>query len=1384
MPWRLIYSYAHIHEGFSVKSLLIKTFHLLILILILPSTDLFAIELSRDTFTGIGNTNSWSGKNTTQENNQLRINRDTTASKTFNFPTYANKPVLVKLTATKIDMWELDDLLEINFNGTLYKSNTTGTISLNGTVNASGKLTITIKPNTSKDAEDIYIDDVIITTIDNIAPVVANATFSISDKTSNGTGVGTVTATDANGDSISYSIISGNTGNTFTINSANGLITVATSSNLNHTATPSYSLTVQASDGSLSSNGTININITAPIPVVNVGERTFALRNPVTTRNIKGGLKVIGNTVLCVKSGGVCYDYSGELSNSQLDLQYIDVDGVNRTYNNSSQAELSIPSTATVKWVGVYTQGYISNNNSSEVGDIVKEAMYLTVPSVGTLSVIPEIVDLYNNNNYGYTYDTYSSIPSLVGKKGFDINGWITGANIKAETGEDSSSGLGNFGAWTLVVVYEDTNASLKNISVFDGYKQVANIDGFKSVDITTAGFLTPTSGIVTSTVSLFVGEGDKNIIGDKLYVDGVAINETNAFYSITSGFNAKPNYANKQGIDIQNHQVGVDGNTSHPQIIGRNKQSATITLTSVKDTYFPSMVAFTTDLYEPRVCYAESYFDSSGNPLKNPNIGDTVIIKTWIANMKKDASDGNLDVAQKVEITMEVDNKNLHYKSNTLSIKNIGESANSNKTDTKDSDIAEFSSDINTSVWRIGTGAGAINGGDLQPNITNDPANKVYVSFQTELLTSGNINLANLYKVSYENSNMGLRIGDESPVNIGICADFNTSLVINAPLGIFNIVNDNFSGGSISDNPKDEENALFTQVVNQNFNVKILALNTDFVTLKPYTGDLNLSLISTPNYLITDTEMQKQEKCNSASSLTSFQTITFSNQSVKELTLNYPTAYTNISFKMSFNDNGILKYVCSRDSFSIRPITYALTANTAPLIGGNTNYTLTIDALASGYNQSITANTIDKNASIDLNIPIGCTLPASKIEVTPPINFSDNGVASYSPFVYNNVGDVNVTISDNDWTKIDQQSFNGKLNDDCIVGSTSSTPINGKVGCLIQKVQSFVFIPKEFKNNLDVQNFNDGNFTYISNDGNMSATALLTTKAILENNATATNYTANCFAKDINYTLSLKQNPTTWLNGIPDAINRIRYFDDDNVTSHFENNNTIGSAIFSSFEGNFTNGIAPNLAMRFNIVRAINKLDEPFHIAKNDFNITAMTDTSGTIGVDFNRTVDKNTTFYYGRVYARNHTVNGNFANNVPIYYEVYCKTCNRQSLDINGSESVDSLNWYKNLFHATTHAELLDANYTAISGTTPNGHQALSIDLTAPKVPHKDKIQMHAPSWLLHDPISSMATTNDFLVEFTQGATTWAGQGSLGRTIDDTNTSVSRKSNKRIEW
>jgi uncharacterized protein YjdB len=99
----------------------------------------------------------------------------------------------------------------------------------------------------------------------NQAPNIQNQNFQINENSANSTTVGTVVATDPNvGQTLTYSIISGNTNTAFAIGATSGILTVANSAALNFETTSLFSLVVKVQDngtGALSSQATITVTV-------------------------------------------------------------------------------------------------------------------------------------------------------------------------------------------------------------------------------------------------------------------------------------------------------------------------------------------------------------------------------------------------------------------------------------------------------------------------------------------------------------------------------------------------------------------------------------------------------------------------------------------------------------------------------------------------------------------------------------------------------------------------------------------------------------------------------------------------------------------------------------------------------------------------------------------------------------------------------------------------------------------------------------------------------------------------------------------------------------------------------------------------------------------
>ena len=103
------------------------------------------------------------------------------------------------------------------------------------------------------------------------SPQLSDVAFTLAENSVNGTSLGILEASDADGDTLTYLIISGNDAEAFSLDSVSGALTVSTSSALDFETTPAFNLAIQVSDGALSDSATVTINLT------DVDETTLSL---------------------------------------------------------------------------------------------------------------------------------------------------------------------------------------------------------------------------------------------------------------------------------------------------------------------------------------------------------------------------------------------------------------------------------------------------------------------------------------------------------------------------------------------------------------------------------------------------------------------------------------------------------------------------------------------------------------------------------------------------------------------------------------------------------------------------------------------------------------------------------------------------------------------------------------------------------------------------------------------------------------------------------------------------------------------------------------------------------------------------------------------------
>ncbi len=175
-----------------------------------------------------------------------------------------------------------EEISEIKWSG-IINPNSFGIISVSIPENI-----ITDKANNSNAASNIFsIEYVYI----NHSPVVENQSFSIPENSPEGALVGTVQASDPDGDNLSFTIVSGNTDDAFVIDENSGEISLTSGNILNYEITPEYNLIINVTDDAIEPK---SVNSTIIISVVDVAEK-FEANNIITPDDSRNKYWIIKN---------------------------------------------------------------------------------------------------------------------------------------------------------------------------------------------------------------------------------------------------------------------------------------------------------------------------------------------------------------------------------------------------------------------------------------------------------------------------------------------------------------------------------------------------------------------------------------------------------------------------------------------------------------------------------------------------------------------------------------------------------------------------------------------------------------------------------------------------------------------------------------------------------------------------------------------------------------------------------------------------------------------------------------------------------------------------------------------------------------------------------
>jgi uncharacterized repeat protein (TIGR01451 family) len=326
----------------------------------------------------------------------------------------------------------------------------------------------------------------------------------------------------------------------------------------------------------------------------------------------------------CSLSDAACSDAldgngGGSNDNNDFSMIYVDVDSDGSTFASSS-ADLALPGGAQVLFAGLYWGAESSSGSRNQVQFRIPGGAYQTVTA-------SEVVVA------GADYAAFADVTSDVSALG-NANGTYWVADLQGTTGFNQNAG------WALVVAYEDDGAPLRNLTVFDGYLSI-NTSAPSSITTNVSGFLTPPTGQVTASVGMVTFEGDRGLVGDQFLLNGINVSDPanpsdNVFDSSIADFGVdvtdkNPDFINQLGFDIDE----IDGTG----FIGNDETSATLTYITQGDFYYPTVLTFAVDVYEPRLAVTKDVEDVNGARLAP---GD---VMTYTIDVESTGSDAATDV-------------------------------------------------------------------------------------------------------------------------------------------------------------------------------------------------------------------------------------------------------------------------------------------------------------------------------------------------------------------------------------------------------------------------------------------------------------------------------------------------------------------------------------------------------------------------------------------------------------------------------------------------------------------------------------------------------------------------------------------------------------------
>ncbi|MEO5892498.1 MAG: T9SS type A sorting domain-containing protein [Ferruginibacter sp.] len=446
----------------------------------------------------------------------------------------------------------------------------------------------------------------------------------------------------------------------------------------------------------------------------------------VYSENLKGGSALFGNTLMNLTNpdgtpnvtamngnsanGNSIYD-NGNFNTSNM--RYIDIDGntgEGAGTINSSSADLVLPAgTNTIKFARLYWGGRVAAAQF-DITQAVNQRIKIRKGTTGAYqeyaaAQLDRIIQNPGLSTEFSLYQAYIDITPLVQQEGA---GTYTVGNGTFSTGPGGD--FGNYGAWSIVVVYENPLLNFNSVRIFDGYQQIYNGGSATTSTITLSGLNVPSGALVSTDAVLGImgWEGDARYNGDFFRINGSifsnGLNQADNPWNGTNTDNGvhvttkNPNYTDQMGIDIDHFNVGTGYG------ILPNASSVTLQFGTTQDQYFCGVVSFVIRMKDPIIKIVKTVTDANNNQAAE---GGEILTYTLKG---KNVGIGN---ANAVVLTDSLPTT-LAFVPGSLTVNYSPGITTGAKTDAAADDIAEYNAGTKMVTFRLGTGATATAGGSL----------------------------------------------------------------------------------------------------------------------------------------------------------------------------------------------------------------------------------------------------------------------------------------------------------------------------------------------------------------------------------------------------------------------------------------------------------------------------------------------------------------------------------------------------------------------------------------------------------------------------------------------------------------------------------------------